>query len=100
VFPIIWGICFSLKADLNALKTWNFGTVVAQATRLLFIPGPKADGIDLTIIQLVPNDSLNPTSTTGSSEDPRRRPRITDAGQIGSAVVEIACEPLFEASPS
>ncbi len=35
MFSIIWGICFSLKANLNALKTSDSGTVMAQRERLL-----------------------------------------------------------------
>jgi hypothetical protein len=35
MFSTTWGICFSLKANLNGLKTSNSGTVVAQRERLL-----------------------------------------------------------------
>jgi hypothetical protein len=39
MFSTIWGICFSLEANLNALKTSDSGTVVAQRERLL-LEGP------------------------------------------------------------
>ena len=35
VFSVIWGICFSLKANPNGMKTSDSGTVLAQGTRLL-----------------------------------------------------------------
>ena len=35
VFSAIWGICFSLKANPNAMKTSDSGTLLAQRTRLL-----------------------------------------------------------------
>ena len=33
---------------------------------LKFVPARPADGTALTIVQLAPNDPLNPTSTAGS----------------------------------
>jgi hypothetical protein len=35
VFSVIWGICFSLKANPNGMETSDSGTVLAQGTRLL-----------------------------------------------------------------
>jgi hypothetical protein len=35
VFSVIWGICFSLKANPNGMKTSDSGTLLAQGTRLL-----------------------------------------------------------------
>ena len=32
VFSVIWGICFSLKASPNGMKTSDSGTVLAQGT--------------------------------------------------------------------
>jgi hypothetical protein len=42
VFSIIWGICFSLKANPNGMKTSDSGTVLAQGTRLLSADASKA----------------------------------------------------------
>jgi hypothetical protein len=35
MFSTIWGICFSLEANLNGLKTSGIGTVEAQRERVL-----------------------------------------------------------------
>jgi hypothetical protein len=35
VFSVIWGICFSLKANPNGMKRSDTGTLLAQGTRLL-----------------------------------------------------------------
>jgi hypothetical protein len=35
VFSVIWGICFSLNANPNGMKTSDSGTPLAQGTRLL-----------------------------------------------------------------
>jgi hypothetical protein len=35
VFSVIWGICFSLNANPNGIKTSDSGTVLAQPARLL-----------------------------------------------------------------
>jgi hypothetical protein len=37
MFSTIWGICVSLKANLNSLKTSRSSTVVAQAKRMFFV---------------------------------------------------------------
>jgi hypothetical protein len=37
MFSTIWGICFSLKANLNSLKASGSGTVVTQAKRLFVV---------------------------------------------------------------
>jgi hypothetical protein len=42
VFSVIWGICFSLKANPNGMKTSDSGTVLAQGTRLLRADACKA----------------------------------------------------------
>jgi hypothetical protein len=36
VFSVIWGICFSLKANPNGMKRSDSGTLLAQGTRLRF----------------------------------------------------------------
>ena len=35
VFSVIWGVCFSLKANPNGMKTSDNGTLLAQGTSLL-----------------------------------------------------------------
>jgi len=34
VFSVIWGICFSLKANPNGIKTSDTVTLLAEGTRL------------------------------------------------------------------
>jgi hypothetical protein len=43
VISVSWGICFSLKANPNALRRSDSGTVLAQGTRLLFAAPGKAN---------------------------------------------------------
>jgi hypothetical protein len=42
VFSVIWGICFSLKANPNGMKRSDSGTLLAQGTRLLRADASKA----------------------------------------------------------
>src|SRR6202021_2634234 len=45
VFSVIWGICFSLKPNLNGIKTSDSGTVLAQGARLLHADACKAGAL-------------------------------------------------------
>jgi hypothetical protein len=48
VFSAIWGICFSLKANPNAMKRSDSGTLLAQGARLRDTNSLKAGALPET----------------------------------------------------
>jgi hypothetical protein len=50
VFSVIWGICFSLKANPNGMKRSDSGTLLAQGKRLRRVP--QVPGLHLGILTL------------------------------------------------
>jgi hypothetical protein len=100
MFSILWGICFSLEANLHGLKTSSLGTVPTQRERLLFCSEehqrvrkrcstPISGCAERLIQQLKTWFTLGPSATTKSAPPPIKE-KCGSLARLNSGVLAIS----------